>query len=527
MTADLAGDLERLNALLALRYRLLWAHVRSRSGRIALLIAAYFAAACLAIVFAVGGLGAAAAAVQMGRGELVAQLFLAGVFVNATFAAVFLGIGVIPAFSDAALRRYPLSSAGRLVARHATALLEPLWLLVLTLVTGLAVGFWVSHGALLPGLPAAVLFVVTNYFVACILMVFGAWLMSTRAGPLLLITVGSGLLLVAPLAPALVARAATRPGGSIPGLTMLGLTPPFAAAAAMASRDLRSAWLGLALLAGWFIVLCVVSVVVERLPLHSHTIAGALAKWDHPCDRIAAAFGPPVAPLAGKILRYYVRSPIRYNYFVVLPAVALLMRHRGTSQALFLFALGVAPAVAFASTIPIAMNLFGFDGRGLRRYFLLPVRTAHVFRTVALVSLLPGALLLPVALVAWLIFAPIPMDGRMLTELVCAGLGGFLFLQALGLWTTLLSPRAIPFRVAFGNKLSFAANALMFVTLGILFGLPWALTTLGFEVVVRAWWMAPWILVATIAFYVATVQVGAMVFVTRREHIIALLEEGA
>lgn len=399
-------------------------------------------------------------------------------------------------------------------------------MLVLTLVIGLALGFGVSHGFSFQAVPAAVLFVVTNYGFACILMRLGSWVMSTRAGPLLIIAAGSGLLLVVPLAPALVARLATRADGSIPGLTALGLTPPFAAAAAMAHTDPRSAWLGLALLAGWFVVLYALSVVAERLPLHSHTVAGALAKWDHPCDRIAAAFGPHMAPLAGKILRYYVRSPIRHNYIVVLPAVALVMHGRGTPEAAFLFALGVAPAVGFGSTIPIAMNLFGFDGRGLRRYFLLPIRAADVFRTVALVGLLPGALLLPVALVAWLAFAPIHTDWRMLTALVCAGFGGLLFLQAIGLWTTLLSPRAIPFRVAFGNRLSFAANALMFVTMGILFGLPWALTTLGFETVVRAWWVAPWVLVGAAAFYVATVKVGGTVFVARREHIIALLEEG-
>jgi hypothetical protein len=140
--------------------------------------------------------------------------------------------------------------------------------------------------------------------------------------------------------------------------------------------------------------------------------------------------------------------------------------------------------------------------------------------------LLPGALLLPVALVAWLVFAPIHTDGRMFVELVCAGFGGVLFLHALGLWTTLLSPRAIPFRVAFGNRLSFAANALMFVTMGILFGLPWTLMTLGFETVVHAWWVAPLVLVGAAALYVATVKVGATVFASRREHIIALLEEG-
>jgi hypothetical protein len=59
--------------------------------------------------------------------------------VFALFAAVLLGLGTNPTFSDAAVRRYPLSSFQRLGARHLVGLLEPLWILVLALDLGLLI----------------------------------------------------------------------------------------------------------------------------------------------------------------------------------------------------------------------------------------------------------------------------------------------------------------------------------------------------------------------------------------------------
>jgi hypothetical protein len=57
--------LDPLIALAALRYRLLWAHARSRNGRIVLLIVGYLVAACLAVLLALGGVGAAAASIRL------------------------------------------------------------------------------------------------------------------------------------------------------------------------------------------------------------------------------------------------------------------------------------------------------------------------------------------------------------------------------------------------------------------------------------------------------------------------------
>ena len=301
-----------LSTLIGLRYRLLWAHARSGSGRIVLLVASYFVAGPAAVLFALGGIGAAAGSTHASRGMLVAQIVLTAVYVNAAVAAVFLGILVNPVFSDQTLRRYPVSAAGRMAARHATALLEPLWIVVLALALGLAAGFWMSGwGSPWIGLPAAGFFVVTSYLFACVLSRLVAWILSMPAGSLFIIAAGTGLIMMVPLLPAILVRAPARHGAS--GLAVLEAAPPFAAATAMASTAHVSASLGLLILIGWTVGLVVLLIAVERLPLHSSAIPSARATWDHPCDSIAAILGSRRAPLAGKMLRYYIRSAVRYK----------------------------------------------------------------------------------------------------------------------------------------------------------------------------------------------------------------------
>jgi hypothetical protein len=347
-----------------------------------------------------------------------------------------------------------------------------------------------------------------------------AWILSMPAGPLLVIAAATVLIVVVPLVPTLFARAAARHGASWPGLGALEASPPFAAATAMASTDRAAAFFGLVILIAWSFGLVGLLIAVERLPLHTPVIASARARWDHPCDSIAAIFGLRRAPLAGKMLRYYVRSALRYNYPFVLPVLALMSRNYDVR---FLFALGVAPAMAFVATQPLSLNLFGVDGCGFRRYFLLPVSGAEVFRTAALVGLIPGAILLPIGLALWLVFPGTPVDGRMIPLLVGAGFGGLLLFHALGLWTTLLSPRAIPFGIALGNKNSPAANLLMIASWILILGLPAGLMLLDLDTVLRFWWVAPVFLLGATGSYLTTIRVGSRVFVRRREWMIEQL----
>jgi hypothetical protein len=517
-----------LTTLVGLRYRLAWARARSRPGRLVLFGSGYLVLACAVILFALGGVGAAAAAIRQGRADHVATIVLTGLYLNTALMAVFLGLGVTPAFSDHALRRYPLSRATRLAARHTTALLEPLWVIVFALTLGVAVGFSAQRsGSMWFALPVTVLFVLATYLMACLIASIGAWILGKSGGPLVVIMVGMSFIMAAPLAPAWIARVAARPGG-VPFRAVLDVTPPLAAADAMTAPGWSGAAAGIVILIVWCVGLGALLVAADRLPRHARSAPDAPARWDHPADRVAALFGPTLAPLAGKMLRYYLRSPqTRYNYPLALPLVGLMIAtnaRRGSEAEAFLFVLGIAPAIGVLGTGTLSMNLFGFDGHGFRRYFLLPVRAVEVLRTAALVSLIPGALLLTIGFVAWLAFSPGHTTLRMAGMLLCAGFGGLLFFNALALWSSILAPRAIPFDLTFGNKLSPAANLVFVAAMVVFFGLTLGLRALGVEAVLGHWWVAPLFLALSAALHVLTVNAGSKVFVTGREQMLATIE---
>jgi hypothetical protein len=451
-------------------------------------------------------------------------------FVFALFGALFLGMGTSGAFSDDALRRYPVSFFERLAARHVLGLFEPLWIFVLVLDVGLAVGFaalgasswWVA-------IPAALLLFATNYVAVRVLLGVVEHIMATRNGPLLLALVIT-LLFPLPgfLAPAL-ARKRALPR-VVPAI--LWLTPPFAAARVVAGAPALATVASMLLLLGWCGGLIAALAWVEQQPLPSRTVPGAEAKWDHPCDRVAAAFGPGLAPLVGKILRYYVRSPqLRLNY----PAMAggsvlmafMFARHGSDPLAGFLTMLAIISIVGFLSMGIMPMNVFGFDGAGFRRYFLLPTPPVVVLRAVALVPLLLGGPLILICLGLWLAFWRGHLDARMVVMLLSSGFGGMFLFQALGLWTSLLAPRAMQFKATFGNKPPFAATWLMMGSMSATFvlllgGLP----ALGSKVVLGHWCVAPLILLAAAGFYLLTLREGARVFRARRERMLSMIERG-
>jgi hypothetical protein len=345
---------------------------------------------------------------------------------------------------------------------------------------------------------------------------------------LVAIVAGVGLMMAAPLAPAWIARLSNRNGG-LPLQAVLELTPPFAAAKAMSASSVSTALVGAAALILWCVLLAALLTAAGRLPQRPRSAAGMPARWDHPIDRVAAMFGPEQAPLAGKVLRYYLRSPqTRYNFPLALPVLGVMIAtntQRGDAADAFLFALGAAPALGTLATGTLSMNVFGFDGHGFRRYFLLPVRPVDLLRTASTANLIPGAAVLLVGLLAWPVVSPDVISMRAMLMLFCAGAGGLLCFGSLGIWTSIVAPRAIPFDMTFGNRLSPAANLLFIAAMVVFFGLPLALRGAGIGSVLRAWWVAPPFLVAAAVSHVATINSGARVLVARRERMLAAIEE--
>jgi hypothetical protein len=514
-----------LLTLLGLRYGLLWANVRSRAGKFVLFFAGYLLTLLVITFLLLGGLGAAVAGIRAGRAELVARIILAGFFVYAVLASAILGFGVNRAFSDATLRRYPLTATERFVARHVMALLEPLWLFIAALDLGVATGLAVGgvSGPWL-GLPAALLLVASNYLVARLLVAVVERVMRTRVGSTVVLALAMLLILIAPALPvhALGRRTPAMPAA----LALLQTTPPAAAAAAITRPGMVSAaWL--LLLVAWCLALGWALVALERRPAASRAVADRAASWDHPCDRVAAVFGPSMAPLVGKTLRYYLRSPqTRLNYPLA-PAgvIVIILTMR---EVVFPVALGFVGVNAFFCSGSLGLNMFGFDRAGFRRYFLLPVSPRRVFTAICTTALVPGTLLIAPVLVLWVVYSPVNTDLRSVVLLASSAVAGLLFFTTLGAWTSLLAPTPIEFDRTWGNKLSFAANAVMVAGIFAFFGPAAILRLLHVDdaTLVAHWWVGVIVVCAAAACLLLTLRAGGVVLERRREKMLALIDVG-
>lgn len=513
--------------LLALRYRLLWAQARTGNGKLVLLLVGWIFGMLIVAFAVLGGIGAGQAAIAMGQADRMAQTVLGAVFVSAIFAAPVLGIGCDPAFADTALRRYPLTSAGRHVARFGTAVLGPLWLLVLALYLGLGVGLSLHGvGRVWIALPAALLLLLANYLAVSLVMEWLSRIVQTQIGPLVLLAIGIPLVLVAPT---LISHSTP---GTEKALALLAaafeFTPPGVAAAAMAGHQMTASLTGFAGLLAWTAGLAFALVASERLPPVTRAVAGAGARWDDAYDRISSLFGPQLGPLVGKTTRYYARSRhLRLNYPIFIPLMAYLLlfgtRSVGDDPvALFVVALGVFSCLGMV-TAGMSLNVFGSDGPGFRRYFLLPVAPWKVLVAVSLVAILPGLSLAPIALLLWVLYGPVQTDLTMILMLASSALGGTLFYQALNLWSSLLGPRPVPLKVTFGNRLSLVGNAVMMV--GIVWLVSWMNMGGYFAVrfgpmLMQHWWLVPVFAAAALVFFLATVVAGSAVLVRRRERML-------
>ena len=510
-----------LLVLLGFRYRLLWAQVRLRRGKIALFAIGYLLACFVAAALVLGGFSAAMASIRLGKAELVARVVLAGFSAIAIVAALVLGIGVNPAFCDAVLRRYPLSAVDRFLTRRLTALLDPLWMILLALFVGLAGGFHAAGvGSIWLGAPAALLLVVVTYLFAQLITGAIGWITATRAGLTILAVLTVILVFAVAAAPAIGANRSL----SAALLPLLKVTPAFCAAAVMAGGSAIGLWLLLL----WCAATAAAIACVERLPVPSETMAPAPAEWDGPCDRLAAHFGAS-APLVAKTLKYYWRTKrARLSMLMnvpVFPVMLVLVRPDRHAPLLHFFTgMGLMAIMGFSVTFTMVINAFGFDGSGFRRYFLLPLPPAAVVRAVSLIPLLLGALTLPFGFAACVLLARVPVDFRMAAMLAANGVGGLCFFQGLALWTSILAPSRTDGNVGFGNDYSLAANLVGNIgMLAALFGSQFLGMAVGARVL-QFWWVAPFFMFAAVVFYAVSFRMAPAVLVSRRERILAVVE---
>ena len=521
-------DLRRLGFLLRLRYRLLWANVRTRNGKIALFLACYLFAVLIFVLLAMAGFGAGLATLRSRHAELmIARVVLGGFFLNGLFASIALGVGMNATFSDTALRRYPLSAFERLAARQMLAFLEPLWMLVLAVNGGLAFGLYaVGVASFWLAMPTAVLLAFANYLLARVVLTAIARVMVMRGGTFVLLIV----FMVMCLLPSILAQTLSDNHSFADGmLAALSFTPPLAAAVLMTSTKIAVVAGPLGLLLGWCAVFLAAVALLERMSETPRTVARAAIGWDGPCDRIGRWFGPSQGPLVSKMLRYYFRNTrVRMNLIVAGPMLGFLLMIQPAPngpQSKFLMALPIMAIAGFAAAFSMSVNVFGYDADGFRRYLLLPVTPASVMRAACIPPLLLGAAILPVPIAVWVVFGRVHTDGRMLTMLISGGIAGLLVFTACGIWTTLLSPRKTEFSSSFGNNLSLGGNVLvMGAFIGGLAGASVFAAVARFDTVVSWWWTAPLLVPVGAAALLATLRASPGVFVARRERLLALLE---
>jgi hypothetical protein len=227
-------------------------------------------------------------------------------FLSATFIGVFTGWGVRNAFSDVALRRYPLNAKGRLAVRHLTGLLDPLWLLIFTLELGLAVGMYTFGGSSFwVGLAAIMLLVLVNYFLTRDLVCTAAALVRYRIGKVVLVIALSGAAL-----PAFLAGAGWIQDPRFLGACsrVLRFSPPLVAADLIVPTTGSAPLTNTSILLLWLVGLMWLSPTLERCSAAPTTARTTGARWRSGYDRFASLFGPQVAPWIAKSLRYYFRA---------------------------------------------------------------------------------------------------------------------------------------------------------------------------------------------------------------------------
>lgn len=278
----------------------------------------------------------------------------------------------------------------------------------------------------------------------------------------------------------------------------------------------------LGILVAWSVVLGTVLVAVERRGGRSRTTRPPNVRSRDRYDRLAGCFGEQLAPLMSKTPRYYARSPhVRYNVVVV---VLLIVQATLGTQFRNHAAVVANMTLVGLSAGALSLNMFGLDGPGFRRCLFLPATADIVLLANSLGGVLLNLLLVPVVLGIVVLVRHQLTEPRMLALLAASGVMGTFLFQGIGVWTSILAPRAIPFYAPWGHRWSMGATA-AFVG-GVLFAMwiTWVLSKRPEGWAVAHWWLA--LIASGVAglLYVLSLQNAAKVLGRRRETLLFEIE---
>src|SRR5439155_7944360 len=102
--------------------------------------------------------------------------------------------------------------------------------------------------------------------------------------------------------------------------------------------------------------------------------------------------------------------------------------------------LGTFPLATFLGVGRFTVNQFGYVDGALRRYFLLPVDPVAVLRAGSYASMVVGAPMAVLAVIGWVVLAPVTFDARMVFMLTTSSITGMLVFHGLSLWASVIAP---------------------------------------------------------------------------------------
>ncbi|MBL8191189.1 MAG: hypothetical protein JNK38_24445 [Acidobacteria bacterium] len=522
--------LKRFWALVRLRYKLIWAHARTGNGKIAILFALYLIGGFVALFFALGGIGIgfAITSIEPDRAEYFARWMLFGLFVNGIGLSLLFGTGPRAAFSEEALRRYPLDARERFLVRQLIGILDPVWLLLIACTYGLAIGFWwLGGGSIFSTLLTTTIFIVANYLATIVLLTAVGLVMETRRGSGLIGTIVLLVVSFGPLAIALLIN--SRKAAVWSALdSLLKLTPPGAAAGALLGDTAASVIGSFILLLIWCLALLWTLEKLETRPHSTDQTTTTSIVWEDYTDQLGKLFGHRYAPLVSKSLRYHLRcNMIRFS-LITAPVIVLagkyLIPYKG-QRGYFAISLAMFFIMSSATAAAMMLNAFGYDDAGIRRYAVLPVHFVDALRAMNLSSLLLRAFAVFISFALWLIFySSQVISWQMLVMMFSTALASLFFYNALGFWTSVFSPKSMDFDAMWNNRLSFGANVVVIGGVLIPFwGLMTAANHWGLETFLRFWWVPLLLMMACACLYIFSFYAIETPLNSRRERLINLI----
>jgi hypothetical protein len=522
-------NLRILQLLVRMRYKLLWAQARTGPGKAAMFFAIYLVGLIVFALVTLGFFGTGVATAQSGRVVILTQGMLGSFFVSGLTVSLLVGVGPSAAFADNVLRRYPLSNRWRFAAQHLIGVLDPVWLLIGGSLLGLAVGFrWMRVCPLLVSLPVFAVFLAATYLCAAIVALIVRKLLQYRTAGLILTVVGVLAILVVVL---LATTAVTSENvGQIWPLAnvLIASTPARAAAWVVGGPSLLSRVAAATILLSWVLAGAIGLRIAERFELAMPAASAEMPEGEDYYEALALLFPARLRPLVAKSLRYHLRcNRVRYSLVMTAPILLFISlignqpgSDKGTLLLAFMFVAG------FFATMVMAVNYFGWDAAGMRRYPLLPIPLPEVLKAHSYSSMLLGLVDAIGTMIVGIVVLRLHLSARAYLFLAFDILAGLFFLHAVALWIVVWAPKRADFSLMMGNVVSLPAKLLMIASI-----MPLIFINTGWgpsvDVVVGYWrWAAAGMLIAVLAYWLSLKLTGHLL-VERREILIEKLAGAA